>query len=65
LFRRQPAENSNDDRKRSWRGYIDSCRLKFRRAAGAGVGGMFDLAGIALLVMFLGLIEGEGAKSEE
>jgi hypothetical protein len=32
---------------------------------GTGVGGMFDLAGIALIVMFLGLIEGEGAKTEE
>jgi hypothetical protein len=32
---------------------------------GTGVGGVFDLAGITLLVMFLGLIEGEGATAEE
>jgi hypothetical protein len=32
---------------------------------GAAVGGIFDLAGIALMIMFFGLIEGEGAKSDE
>jgi hypothetical protein len=32
---------------------------------GPAVGGIFDLAGIALMMMFFGLIEGEGAKSDE
>jgi hypothetical protein len=32
---------------------------------GAAVGGIFDLAGIALMMMFFGLIEGEGARSDE
>ena len=32
---------------------------------GAAAGGIFDLAGIALMMMFFGLIEGEGARSDE